>query len=182
MPCKSRIRDNIGPLPDEVGHLTNRDIDKAEKINGFFASVFNTNDGPGTPRNPGLGNCDWGNDKLPVNSELVQDLVLQLDADKSMGPNGIHPRVLKELPDVTTGHLSIIFQWSWDSGEVPADWKLANVPIFEKDKKEDLGNYRPITSVPGKIMEKVILEVTEKPLRDNAVIGDSQHGLMRRIA
>ncbi|TRZ07504.1 hypothetical protein HGM15179_019602 [Zosterops borbonicus] len=48
-------------------------------------------------------------------------------------------------------------------------------------KKEDPGNYRPVslTSVPGKIMEKIILGGTEKYLEDNAVIGQSQPGFMR---
>jgi len=99
-----------------------------------------------------------------------------------MEPNGIYPRVLKELSVVIVGPLSIIFQWSWESGEVPVDWKLANVvPIFTKGKKEGHGNYRPIslTSVPGKITEKVILGITEKHLGDNAVISHSQHGFMR---
>ena len=79
-----------------------------------------------------------------------------------MEPNGIYPRVLKELSVVIVGPLSIIFQWSWESGEVPVDWKLANVvPIFKKSKKEDPGNYRPVncTLVPGKILEQVILGV-----------------------
>ncbi|KAK4826288.1 LOW QUALITY PROTEIN: hypothetical protein QYF61_007135 [Mycteria americana] len=99
---------------------------------------------------------------------------IQLDAHKSMGPDGIHCRVLKELADVIAGPLS-----SWESGEVPVDWKLANVvPIFKKEKKEDPGNYRPgsLTSVPGKIMEKVILGVTEKHLRGNAVIARVHEG------
>jgi len=50
-----------------------------------------------------------------------------------MGLDGIHPRVLRELADIIAGPLSIIFQWSWESGEVPVHWKLANVvPIFRK--------------------------------------------------
>ncbi|KAK4810905.1 hypothetical protein QYF61_013313 [Mycteria americana] len=50
--CKRRIRDNIGPLLDEVSHLTNRDVDKAETLNAFFSSVFNTSYGPWDPPEP----------------------------------------------------------------------------------------------------------------------------------
>ncbi|GAB0195585.1 hypothetical protein GRJ2_002023800 [Grus japonensis] len=128
--------ENIGSLLDENGHLTNRDIDKAEMFNAFFTSVFNTDDRLWDPRCPELEDRDCGNDKLPADPKLVRDLLLHLDAYKSMGPDGIHPRVLRELADVIVRPLSIIFQQSWESGEVPVDWKLANVvPIFKKGKK-----------------------------------------------
>jgi len=42
---KRRIRDNLGLLLDKVGHLTNRDIDKAEMFHTCFICVFNTDDG-----------------------------------------------------------------------------------------------------------------------------------------
>ncbi|KAK4807096.1 hypothetical protein QYF61_018437 [Mycteria americana] len=174
---KRGSKENISPLLDEVGHLTNRDEDKAETFNAFLASVFNTSYGPWDLQSPLLEDRDWGSDKLAVDLELVRDLLLQLNAHKSMGPDGIHPRVLKELADVIARPLA-----SWESREVPVDWKLANViPIFKKGKKEDPGNHRPVshTSVPGKIMEKIILGVIEKHLKDNAVIGQSQHGFTR---
>ncbi|PKU33787.1 rna-directed dna polymerase from mobile element jockey- hypothetical protein [Limosa lapponica baueri] len=68
-----------------------------------------------------------------------------------------------------------------DQGEVPEDWRKANVtPVF-KDKKEDLGNYRPVsfTSIPGKVMQQLILGTISRHMKDKTVIGSSQHGFMK---
>ncbi|KFV88000.1 hypothetical protein N308_03641, partial [Struthio camelus australis] len=108
-----------------------------------------------------------------VEEDQVRDLLSKPDTHRSMGPDGIHPRVLRELADVIARPLSIIFERSWRSGEVPEDWKKANVtPVFKKGKKEEPGNYRPVslTSIPGKVMEQLILEVITKHLEDKKVI------------
>jgi len=81
-----------------------------------------------------------------------------------MGPDGMHPLVLRELVDVIAEPLFIIFERSWRTGEVPEDWRKPNVtPVFKKGK-EDPGNYRPVslTSVPGKAMEQLILDIISK--------------------
>lgn len=84
-----------------------------------------------------------------------------------MGTDGIHLRKLKELADVIAGPLSI-YQGSWDSAEVPVDWKLADViPIYKKGLREDPGNYRPISPIsltlfPGKVMGKIVLGNMER--------------------
>ncbi|KAJ7408008.1 hypothetical protein BTVI_60909 [Pitangus sulphuratus] len=76
---------------------------------------------------------------------------------------------MRELAEQLTKPLSIIYQQSWLTGEVPGDWKLTNVtPIHKKACKEDLGNYRPVslTSVPGKVMEQIILSAITQHLQD----------------
>lgn len=117
-----RSKDNTDPVLDEAGHLTNWDGDQAERLNTFFAPVFNSNNHPWVPEPGELEDNTWRKYKLPVNSELVCDFLIQLDAHKFMSMNlsispvyGTHPRVLKDLVDVITRSLSTTFQQSEDS-------------------------------------------------------------------
>uniref|UniRef100_A0A8C2TP87 Reverse transcriptase domain-containing protein n=1 Tax=Coturnix japonica TaxID=93934 RepID=A0A8C2TP87_COTJA len=90
-----------------------------------------------------------------------------------MGLDEIHPRVLKELAEVIAEPLSVIFQHSLLTGEV--------TPIYKKGCKEDPGNYRPVslTSMPGKVMEWIILrEITQQVWNDQE-IRPSQHGFVK---
>ncbi|XP_010079416.1 PREDICTED: melatonin receptor type 1B [Pterocles gutturalis] len=95
-----------------------------------------------------------------------------------MGPDAIHTRVLRELAEVLTKSLYIIYHQSWLTREVPVDWRLANVmSIYKKDHKEDAGNYRPVilTLVMGKVME----QTCTGHVQDNQEIRPSQHGFMK---
>ncbi|CAM5153819.1 unnamed protein product [Natator depressus] len=175
---KKKVKERVGPLLNEGGNLVTEDVEKANVLNAFFASVFMNKVSSQTTA---LGSTAWGGGDLPsMEKEVVRDYLEKLDEQKSMGPAALHPRVLKELADVIAEPLAIIFENSWRSGEVPDDWKKA-VPIFKKGKEEDPENYRPVslTSAPGKIMEQVLKESVLKHLEERKVIRNSQHGFTK---
>lgn len=160
---KKQIRNNTGPFQDEDGLLTNRGMDMAECLMFLCLSSAQMMD------QRGLSALSWRTVTLKMsNFQLTpkqQDLLLHMDACKSMGPHGTHVRILKMLL-MSLQNLSMIFEQFWESRGVPADWKLANIPVFNI-KEEDPGNHRPVspTSVPGQIMEEMIWEVLRNTWR-----------------
>lgn len=66
-----------------------------------------------------------------------------MNIHKSVGPNKMHPRILRKLADVIKP-LTIISEKSWQLGEVPGGWKKDSIgPIFKKGEKDKSGKYHP---------------------------------------
>ena len=117
-----------------------------------------------------------------IKVETVRDLLLPIPCHKSVGLDGIYPRVLREMAEVIAKQPSIIYQHLPDvdllrsTGEIPEDSRLDSVtPIYKKSRKEDLGNYRFVspTSVLGKVMDQIILREITQHVQDNWGIGPS---------
>jgi len=123
----------------ETGGLVTQDMEKAAVFNDFFASVLTSKCSSHTTQDTEGKGRDWKNKELPTVGECqVRDHVRNLKVHKSMGPDEVHPWVLREHADAVVKALSIIFEKLWQFGEVPGDWKRGNMnSIFKKGKKKD---------------------------------------------
>ena len=99
---------------DEGGKLVTVHEEKVEVLNVFFASIFSGKMAcPQDNCPPELVDGVREQNGAPViQEEAVRELLSSSDAHRSMGPDGIHPRVMRELADELVKPLSIIYQKS----------------------------------------------------------------------
>ena len=170
-------QDRIGPLRQD-GVVAEKDEDMVELLNEQFSSVFTKENLRSLGSNSMIGSIEVL-ENISIEPGIIKKYILELNIRKATGPDEIHTRVLREGVDSITEALRLIFIRSLTFGEIPQDWKLANVvPIFKKGRKDDVGNYRPVslTCIVCKILEKIIKSSIWEHLDQHKLIRDSQHG------
>ena len=110
----------------------------------------------------------------------VFKLLDKIDVSKASGPDcipdiGSSRTLTRELAPV----LHYFFDQSLNSGNLPADWTLANVaPIFKKGSKLQAVNYRPVslTCITCKLFEHIVCKHILVHLEESGILTDLQHG------
>ena len=70
---------------------------------------------------------------------------------KASGTDGLNARVLKECSNEISQLLALIYKESLAPGDVPDEWRQANVsPVFKKGEKYDASNYAHTSAVKPK--------------------------------
>lgn len=162
--------------------MTKNDSETANEINKAFQSVFLQEDLQRLP-DFAVNHNGCVIEDIDVNVKEIEDLLNELNVNKAMGPDGVHPKLLKECNKALAVPITLLIRESLDSGSVPLLWLLAAVcPIYKKGDKLDPLNYRPVslTCVLCKICEKLIRKALVKHLEDNKIITDSQHGFRHK--
>ena len=110
-----------------------------------------------------------------VTVEGVIKLLRRHNPRKACGPD-LHPaRILQDLADEIPPLLITVFQVSFRDGQVPKDWKKADVlAMFKKGDKYKASNYRPVslTSLFCKIQEYIINSNILKHLEEHYILTD----------
>lgn len=71
---------------------------------------------------------------IEISADNVCKRLSALNPNKSSGPDGFHPRILKEF---AYEPLALVFQKSLQESVLPSDWKEAQVtPLFKKGEKD----------------------------------------------
>ena len=130
---------------------------------------------PGTHPNMSL-------DDILINDKIVMDKLNKLRSNKATGASNISPKLLTRIKDEVCLPLTIIFQKSLETGQVPCDWKTADVtPIYKKGSRSQPSNYRPVslTNQICRMFESIVRDSVVDHLEKNDLIKDSQHGFRR---
>lgn len=83
----------------------------------------------------------WDGDFSLVDSGIVRGQLYQLNVHKSMGPDGICPRVFRELANVMAGAISLIYERSWESEE---SLLTGHLPVLFQSKKRHEERHREL--------------------------------------
>ena len=120
---------------------------------------------------------------IKITQEIVLKKLKNLRTDKACGSDSIHPYILKNYAEFIVAPLTIIFNKSLETGELPKIWKSALItPLYKKGPKHKPENYRPIslTSVPCKIMESIFIDHIVDHIQTNNLSNPYQHGFTKK--
>ena len=120
-------------------------------------------------------------ENFQVSTEEVLSVIKSTDINKSSGPDGIHPRIIKECAPTLSPILTHIFNESLKEGKLPHKWKEGTiVPILKKGDESCPSNYRPIclTSSICKILEKIIRKKILEHLTFNSTLSNHQYSFI----
>jgi hypothetical protein len=120
---------------------------------------------------------------LILTTQQVCNSIKCLRNNISLGPDKIPSKIITLCAEEVAPSLTNLFNLSLTSGEVPNEWKLANViPVFKSGAKNLCSNYRPIsiTSIVSTVLEKIICEKVLQHLYASRQIPDNQHGFLPR--
>ena len=175
----------IGPLKDSTGKLLYDNLEKANRLNTYFAnvgeSIISQRNMPRKEDHmyrvtPTISNITYSKDML------IKSLKKAIKPDKAYGPDNITSTELVTIGPTVADGLHYVAKKSFEISKFPNQWKNAKVKcIHKKGNTLDCGNYRPISllSLPSKVLEDIVCSQIETHLTEQNLITDHQWGFRK---
>ena len=139
--------------------------EKAELFNDFFSKEWapvNNNNKLSSVLTKKTCKSLWS---VEISTYDILQIIRNLNTNKAHGHHVISIRMFKICDESICKPLGIIFRSCLENGKFPSEWKKATVvPVFKKNNKQELKNYRPISLQPvsSKIFERLLYDSTFK--------------------
>ena len=175
----SQRKDNqvIPPLKRRNGsNLAESETEQAE-FNGQFTDVFSKTLESEVPL---LEKSAPPMSDIHISNEDVIKMMKGLNPSKALGPDELHPRVLKELVVELGPVFAHLFQQSLDKGKIPKEWSLAIIcPLYKKGHRALPSNCPvSLTCVPCKMGEHMVCTNTAH-VDEHKLLSDRQHAFRK---
>lgn len=162
------------------GKTSTNDSESVELFADFFKNVYIDNQNDNIDVDDIIDNCPEL-DITPFNADQIYDELTKINANKSKGPDNVHPIILKNCAVGLATPLQIIFNKSIQEGKYPSKWKTSYItPLHKKGSKNSVENYRGIAILPtfGKFFELLVHKFYVRPKIDD-IISNKQHGFCK---
>ena len=176
----TKLKNKHNPPPPLIrnGQPQIHPLDKAQTLNEHFVGIPTVRDEPELLDN--INTPDFNLNTIVILEQDVKDQLDNLNINKPGGPDEISPKLIKTFGYHLVKPLTLLFNRSLQLGQVPQQWKMANVSAIFKNKgnNNDPTNYRPIsiTSCLGKILEKIIFKYLYNYLEVHEILTKYQSG------
>lgn len=127
-------------MEDPQGNLKEEDKDICDILNNYFSSVFTDEDCSNIPNpkpmvlpNQGAGMIN----DIEISEVIVRKALNGVKKNKAGGTDEIPSNLILAVSEALVVPITAIFRSSFDSSDIPEDWKMANVTaLFKKGSKK----------------------------------------------
>lgn len=110
---RTKSRSGVENLRSEDGELTTNDSEKAEALNRFYTAVCTIE--PDDPADSSDAAVEYAGHRITdadISADMVKKQLSTLKVSSAAGPDGIHPRILRETAETVSLPLARMFRKS----------------------------------------------------------------------
>ncbi|CAH1252651.1 Hypp973 [Branchiostoma lanceolatum] len=183
---KSKSKSQVQNLVRPDNTSTSNPSEMAQEFNDYFSTCASKlTDGMTAPQGNPLRHIPEPTRTFSfesVDESTVLNELQRLKTKKATGLDKIPSKLLKDSAPVIVKPLTHIFNLSLATGQVPTDWKEAQIsPIHKSGNRANVANYRPVSvlSVMSKVMEKLVGNQVTRFLTRHDLLTTHQSGFRR---